>query len=91
MFQPIWNLATDTLLGVEALSRPDPGYGLSGPIEAFDIAEQIGRVHQLDVLCAPKALTIAPKLPGSALKLSNTRDSAASTRPFSRAASPPIA
>ena len=51
VFQPIWNFDAETLLGVEALTRPDPSYGLSGPAEAFDIAEQIGRVHQLDVLC----------------------------------------
>ena len=40
-----------TLLGVEALARPDADYGLAGPAEAFDLAEQIGRVHELDVLC----------------------------------------
>ena len=60
LFQPIWNLDAQTLLGVEALTRPDPSYGLSGPAEAFDIAEQIGRVHQLDVLCIENALRLAP-------------------------------
>lgn len=60
VFQPIWNLDTRTLLGVEALTRPDPAYGLSGPAEAFDIAEQIGRVHQLDVLCVENALESVP-------------------------------
>ncbi|HZL48564.1 MAG TPA: bifunctional diguanylate cyclase/phosphodiesterase [Solirubrobacteraceae bacterium] len=62
VFQPIWDFATETLLGVEALSRPDPSYGLSGPEEAFDIAEQIGRVHQLDVLCVRSALRVVPEL-----------------------------
>jgi diguanylate cyclase (GGDEF)-like protein len=62
LFQPIWNLDAETLLGVEALTRPDPSYGLSGPAEAFDIAEQIGRVHQLDVLCVENALRLAPEL-----------------------------
>ncbi len=70
VFQPIWDLDAETLLGVEALTRPDPSYGLSGPAEAFDIAEQIGRVHQLDVLCVENALTSAPKLkPGVLLFL----------------------
>jgi diguanylate cyclase (GGDEF)-like protein len=70
LFQPIWNLHTQTLLGVEALTRPDPSYGLSGPAEAFDIAEQIGRVHQLDVLCIENALSLAPHLhPGVLLFL----------------------
>jgi diguanylate cyclase (GGDEF)-like protein len=62
VFQPIWNFDTETLIGIEALTRPDPSYGLSGPAEAFDIAEQIGRVHQLDVLCVQSALRCAPKL-----------------------------
>ncbi len=70
VFQPIWDLDAETLLGVEALTRPDPSYGLSGPAEAFDIAEQVGRVHQLDVLCVENALTSAPKLkPGVLLFL----------------------
>jgi len=70
LFQPIWNLDAQTLLGVEALTRPDPSYGLSGPAEAFDIAEQIGRVHQLDVLCIENALLLAPQLhPGVLLFL----------------------
>jgi diguanylate cyclase (GGDEF)-like protein len=70
LFQPIWNLDAETLLGVEALTRPDPSYGLSGPAEAFDIAEQIGRVHQLDVLCVENALRLAPVLhPGVLLFL----------------------
>jgi diguanylate cyclase (GGDEF)-like protein len=62
VFQPIWNLDTRTLLGIEALTRPDPAYGLSGPAEAFDVAEQIGRVHQLDVLCVENVLEFAPEL-----------------------------
>jgi diguanylate cyclase (GGDEF)-like protein len=62
VFQPIWNFDAETLIGVEALTRPDPAYGLTGPAEAFDIAEQLGRVHQLDVLCAQSALQNAPEL-----------------------------
>jgi diguanylate cyclase (GGDEF)-like protein len=62
VFQPIWNFDAETLLGVEALTRPDSSYGLSGPAEAFDIAEQISRVHQLDVLCVESALRFAPEL-----------------------------
>jgi diguanylate cyclase (GGDEF)-like protein len=70
LFQPIWDLDAGALLGVEALTRPDPSYGLSGPAEAFDIAQQIGRVHQLDVLCVENALRLAPELhPGVLLFL----------------------
>jgi diguanylate cyclase (GGDEF)-like protein len=61
-FQPIWNIDAETLLGVEALARPDRSYALSGPAEAFDIAEQSGRVHQLDELCATRALSVAGEL-----------------------------
>jgi diguanylate cyclase (GGDEF)-like protein len=57
-YQPIWNLGTGELVGVEALARPGASYGLSGPGEAFDVAERIGRVHELDVLCAQLALTL---------------------------------
>jgi diguanylate cyclase (GGDEF)-like protein len=71
VFQPIWKLHTETLLGVEALTRPDPSYGLSGPAEAFDIAEQIGRVHRLDVLCVKNALQAAPELRDGVLMFIN--------------------
>jgi diguanylate cyclase (GGDEF)-like protein len=70
VFQPIWNFDAGELIGVEALTRPDPSYKLSGPAEAFDIAEEIGRVHQLDVLCVNSALRVAPQLaPGVLLFL----------------------
>jgi diguanylate cyclase (GGDEF)-like protein len=86
VFQPIWNLYTETLIGVEALTRPDPSYGLSGPAEAFDIAEQIGRVHQLDVLCVQSALRCAPKLEQDVLLFLNvsplTLDLDADARPW---------
>jgi diguanylate cyclase (GGDEF)-like protein len=71
VFQPIWRLDAKSLLGVEALTRPDPSYALGGPSEAFDIAEQIGRVHQLDVLCVESALRAAPSLGNGVLLFVN--------------------
>ncbi len=71
VFQPIWDFAAGRLLGVEALTRPDPSYGLSGPEEAFDIAEQIGRVHQLDVLCVQSALRVVGELQDGVLLFIN--------------------
>jgi diguanylate cyclase (GGDEF)-like protein len=71
VFQPIWNFGSGELLGIEALTRPDPSYGLSGPAEAFDIAEQIGCVHELDELCATRALMAASDLPEGALLFVN--------------------
>lgn len=71
LFQPIWDLERETLLGMEALTRPDPAYGLSGPAEAFDVAEQIGRVRELDVLCVESALSCAPALEPGVLLFMN--------------------
>ncbi len=71
VYQPIWNIAHGTLLGVEALSRPAAEYGLPGPAEAFDVAEQIGRVHELDAICVRSALAAAADLPQGALLFLN--------------------
>ena len=58
-------------MGVEALSRPDSTCGLAGPAEAFDIAEQIDRVHELDAICIESALAGAAGLPDEALLFLN--------------------
>ena len=71
VFQPIWSFASENLVGVEALTRPDPSYGLSGPADLFDIAEQVGLVHELDELCATRALGVAPELPKDTLLFVN--------------------
>src|SRR4051812_26297734 len=70
-FQPIWNLGPGSLLGVEALTRPAPGSGLSNPARAFDVAEQIGRVRDLDALCVRSALRSAADLLPDALLFLN--------------------
>jgi diguanylate cyclase (GGDEF)-like protein len=70
-FQPIWDLEHRTLLGFEALSRPDRSFGFVGPADAFDVAEQIGRVHALDVLCVTRALEIGRDLPAGVLLFIN--------------------
>src|SRR4051812_49610667 len=70
-FQPIWNLAAGTLLGVEALTRPAPDSGLSNPAQAFDVAEQVGRVRELDALCVQSAMRAAGDLPPGALLFLN--------------------
>ena len=70
-YQPIWDLGSQRLLGLEALMRPHPDDGLSGPTEAFDLAEKIGRVHELDVLCVTRALADRPDLPAEALLFLN--------------------
>jgi len=70
-FQPIWNLATGTVLAFEALTRPAADYGFSGPQELFDIAEHMGRAHELDAVCVEKTLAHAAKLPDDALLFMN--------------------
>lgn len=64
--QPIWDLESGHLVGLEGLARIHSDYGLSGPAEAFDIAEQIGRIADLDRLCVAKVLERAPQLPPGA-------------------------
>jgi EAL domain-containing protein (putative c-di-GMP-specific phosphodiesterase class I) len=71
VYQPIWDLGSQHLLGIEALMRPDSGCELSGPAEAFDLAEKIGRVHELDMLCVTHALSAVPDLPDQALLFLN--------------------
>jgi diguanylate cyclase (GGDEF)-like protein len=71
VFQPIWDLESGHLLGIEALMRPQQEDGITNPAEAFDLAERIGRVHDLDVLCAQRALQEVPELPGDALLFIN--------------------
>jgi diguanylate cyclase (GGDEF)-like protein len=70
-YQPIWNLEASELLVLEALARPHADYGFDGPAEAFDLAEQVGRVPQLDKLCFARAVEIAPRLPEGALLFVN--------------------
>jgi diguanylate cyclase (GGDEF)-like protein len=71
VFQPIWDLGSGELIGIEALTRPDARYGFAGPAEAFDLAEQIGRVHELDVLCVNHTLSMSAELPDDALLFIN--------------------
>lgn len=61
--QPIWDIVEGQLIGLEALARPHPDYGLAGPAEAFDVAEQIGRIGDLDRLCVNRILAHAGELP----------------------------
>jgi EAL domain-containing protein (putative c-di-GMP-specific phosphodiesterase class I) len=66
VFQPIWNIHTNSLFGYEGLSRPHADYGLDGPQEAFDIAEKFGHAADLDRLCRNHLLEAAKQLPQDA-------------------------
>jgi diguanylate cyclase (GGDEF)-like protein len=70
--QPIWDIRSERIIGIEALTRPDERYGFAGPAEAFAVAASAGLVHELDELCATSALeTVASHdlPPGAALFL----------------------
>ncbi|MEA2133601.1 MAG: hypothetical protein QOC68_1510 [Solirubrobacteraceae bacterium] len=69
-FQPIWDLSGTRVLGYEALARPRTSE-LSGPGEAFEIADSIGRGHELDAVCRRATLRIAGELPAGALLFLN--------------------
>lgn len=70
-FQPIWDLKRDSILSFEALTRPPMDYGFSGPQELFDIAEKVGRAHELDYVCVRSILERAAELPSDALLFLN--------------------
>jgi diguanylate cyclase (GGDEF)-like protein len=70
-FQPIWDLRRGELLAYEALARPSAGFGFNGPQEAFDVAEQLGRAHDLDAICRHAILAHAATLPPDTLLFMN--------------------
>ncbi len=71
VFQPIWDLDRNEILAFEALMRPDAKYHFSGAQEAFDVAERMGHVHTLDMLCWEAILARAHELPANALLFMN--------------------
>ncbi len=62
-FQPIWDVQTTRPLGFEALARPSPELGLAGPQEAFDVAQRIRQLAELDAVCTRKTLEAAINVP----------------------------
>jgi len=71
VFQPIWDLDRKRIFAFEALLRIPDEYGLAGPQEAFDIAEKIGRAHDLDAVCREAILAGAGDVPHDALLFIN--------------------
>ncbi|MFT2098012.1 GGDEF domain-containing protein [Marinomonas sp. 2405UD66-6] len=61
-FQPIYDLTDGTVHGYEALSRGPKNSALFSPIPLFDLAQQEGKLHQLELLCRKKALSKFSKL-----------------------------
>lgn len=71
VFQPIWDLSRNAILGFEALTRIPAVYGFAGPQEAFDLAERTGHGHELDALCRAAIFARAPEIPEGALLFIN--------------------
>jgi EAL domain-containing protein (putative c-di-GMP-specific phosphodiesterase class I) len=59
VFQPIIDLSTRTVVGVEALARGPAGTALEFPDRLFAAAAEAGRLGELDMLCAERALESA--------------------------------
>ncbi len=70
-FQPMLSLEDGSVFAFEALARPEPGLGLAGPGEAFDVAIAIGRAAELDDLCRRAIFADAHLLPDGALLFVN--------------------
>ena len=73
--QPIWDVEAGGLVGFEGLARPHADYEFSGPAEAFDVAEQVGRIGDLDQLCVARILERAGSMPANALLFINVHPS----------------
>ncbi|MDQ3642162.1 MAG: EAL domain-containing protein, partial [Actinomycetota bacterium] len=71
VYQPIWNRRAGEVMAFEGLARPAEDYGFDGPFEAFQIAERIGKVNELDALCRRAVLSGARELPPEALLFVN--------------------
>ncbi len=69
-FQPIWSIDHCSVIGYEALARPGGPDPIS-PQDAFDIAERIGKAHELDRACRTSILARAATLPPDALLFLN--------------------
>ena len=82
VFQPIWGMDGE-LRACEALARFAPEFGLGGPEEVFDIANQDGRSLELDRLCFGTALRQARGLAPHIKLFANVSPSALIDQRFS--------
>jgi len=65
-FQPILRVGSAKVLAFEALLRLPDEPQMSGPLEAFEVAQHMGRSRDLDLLCMSKALESGQDLPKDA-------------------------
>ncbi len=84
-FQPIWDSGTARVIGYEALARP-AGTNPINPQDAFDIAERIGKAHDLDRICRMAVIERARALPGDGLLFINVNPQSLDHEEFSGSA-----
>ncbi|MEU4623302.1 EAL domain-containing protein [Actinoplanes sp. NPDC023801] len=63
LFQPIVDLATRRVVGLEALARGPAGTGLEYPDRLFAAAREAGCLGDLDLLCSERSLELAIAAP----------------------------
>lgn len=59
-YQPILSLQDGAVVGFQALARPQLDHGLAGPAEAFQVAESLGLVPELDEVCRSSIFADGP-------------------------------
>ncbi|MEV6601009.1 EAL domain-containing protein [Actinoplanes sp. NPDC051346] len=83
LFQPIVDLATRAVVGVEALARGPAGTVLEFPDRLFAAARLAGRLGELDMLCSERALECAVAAPAPPPLLFVNAEPAALNQPLS--------
>lgn len=84
VLQPIVDLATGAVVGVEALARGPAGTALERPDQLFAAAARAGLLNPLDLLCAERALEAALEMPAKPPLIFLNAEPAALTQPPSR-------
>ncbi len=76
VYEPIVEVATNTVFGYEALARGPEGSDLHSPMALFAQASQEDLIFQLDCLCRRSGIAGARDLPGGARLFLNVRPTA---------------
>ena len=56
LFQPVFDVVNQDILGYEALSRGPLGSALESPQALFKVAEKLAKISELELLCRKKAI-----------------------------------
>jgi EAL domain-containing protein (putative c-di-GMP-specific phosphodiesterase class I) len=62
VFQPIFDITRQCIAGHEALSRGPQGSALHAPQVLFEVADKLGRLSELELICRKKAIIAFVKL-----------------------------